>query len=339
VAGLAWTFTLSMAVGLMFLGGSPSGSAPATAQPDFPVRAAFFYPWFPQTWENGGRPNTNYTPALGYYASADDATIDEQLQLAVRAHLQAFIGSWWGQGHATDTTLQHILSRTASASRPESDLRWAIYYELEGRTDPTVEQIVSDMQYLGGTLFLQPTYLRVNDKPVVFAYADERDGAGMADRWAQATAQMGGELYVVLKVHDGYRGDQSQPDSWHQYAPALAYTDQTPYAVTVSPGFWKVGEQPRLARDPDRFEADVQRMVVSGAEWQLVTTWNEWGEGTGVEPTREFGSTYLDILCRNLPGDAACTSPAASCATGPQPAHNLDTTTSRPLRLILPIFG
>jgi hypothetical protein len=42
-------------------------------------------------------------------------------------------------------------------------------------------------------------------------------------------------------------------------------------------------------------------MIASGAPFQLVTTFNEWGEGTAVESAREWSSasgygTYLDIL-------------------------------------------
>jgi hypothetical protein len=153
----------------------------------------------------------------------------------------------------------------------------------------------------------------------------------MASRWKQAQAlfagQGGGGVYVVLKVFQGYRTAPDQPDSWHQYGPAAAYDSQLPHSVSVSPGFWKVGESPRLARDPARFEADVRRMAASGAAWQLVTTWNEWGEGTSVEPADQFGTSYVDILCRNLPGPAACGETAApavpaapAAASAPEPA-------------------
>ena len=41
-------------------------------------------------------------------------------------------------------------------------------------------------------------------------------------------------------------------------------------------------------------------MVKSTAAFQLVTTFNEWGEGTAVEPAAEWGNTYLDILHNHL---------------------------------------
>lgn len=281
-------------------------ATPIPATPTFPIRAAFFYPWFPQGWTQGIFPYTNYTPSLGFYDSQNDSTIDRQIQLAAYAHLDAFIGSWWGQGHYTDRALQHILARSSAPTSVDPGLRWAIYYEPEGQGDPTVSQIVADMQYLSGTLFAQPNYLRVGGKPVVFVYANGQDGSGMNTRWAQAKAQLGGNLYTVLKVYAGYRTTANQPDSWHQYAPAVAYDAQSSFSASVSPGFWKVGEQPRLPRDPAVFEANVQKMAASGAAWQLITTWNEWGEGTAVEPASQFGNTYLNSLCRNLPGTTAC---------------------------------
>jgi hypothetical protein len=286
----------------------PCSAIPAPGfQPAAPIQAAFFYPWFDNAWKQGGVfPYTNYTPSLGWYSSTNDATIDQQLTLAKQAHLEAFIGSWWGQGHHTDTSLQYILSRTERAGSPYPEMRWSIYYENEGQGNPTVDQIVSDLQYLAANYFSHPSFLRIGGKPVVFVWAEGGDGADMASRWAQARTAFGGNVHIVLKVYSGYADDPNQPDSWHQYGPATAYSSHPPHSATVSPGFWLKGEAPRLGRDLARFEADVQRVVNTGAFWQLVTTWNEWGEGTAVEPASEFGNEYIKALCRRLPGSTPC---------------------------------
>jgi hypothetical protein len=295
-------------------------------QPEPPITAAFFYPWFPNAWRQSGiYPYTNFTPTLGFYDSTDDAIIDEQLRLAARSHIEAFISSWWGQGHHTDIAFRHILDRSARSDSPDPGMRWALYYEPEGYGDPAVYQIVDDLQYFADSYFSNQGYLKVDGRPVVFVWAEAADGPAMADRWARAKAQFGGQVYVVLKVYSGYASDPNQPDSWHQYGPAASYDEQLPYSVTVSPGFWKSGEAPRLVRDPARFESDVQRMAASGAFWQLVTTWNEWGEGTSVEPAAEFGDAYIGILCRNLPGPSDCgqgapaPTPTATPAPTPSP--------------------
>ena len=107
--------------------------------------------------------------------------------------------------------------------------------------------------------------------------------------------------YVVLKVFPGFGACASQPDSWHQYSPAVATDQQGTMSYAISPGFWKKGDAVRLARDLTRWTANAKAMVASGAKWQLVTTFNEWGEGTSVEPATEWPSasgygTYLDAL-------------------------------------------
>lgn len=49
-------------------------------------------------------------------------------------------------------------------------------------------------------------------------------------------------------------------------------------------------------RDVARFRTDVAAQVASKEEWQLITTWNEWGENSAIEPAQEWGSTYIEIL-------------------------------------------
>ena len=57
----------------------------------------------------------------------------------------------------------------------------------------------------------------------------------------------------------------------------------------------------RLARDPQRWASDVAAWAKTAVKWQLMTTFNEWGEGTSVEPATEWPSAsgygyYLDVL-------------------------------------------
>ena len=183
-----------------------------------------------------------------------------------------------------------------------SSLRWAIYYEPEGTGDPTVAQIAADLSYIRDRYAADPAYLRIDGRFVVFVYATGLDDCSMADRWKEANTV---GAYVVLKVFSGYRTCTSQPDGWHQYGPASAEDSQAGYSFTISPGFYKANEAtPRLARDPTRWNQNIKDMVASGAPFQLVTTFNEWGEGTAVESAQEWATpsgygAYLDALHRN----------------------------------------
>src|SRR5438128_4714068 len=287
---------------------SESGSA-ADPQPAFPIRAAFVYPWFPEAWTQGGTTHfSNYTPSLGLYDSSDPSVIASQIAAMQYGGMDAGIASWWGQGSATDSRVPLLLHGATGTT-----FRWSLYYEQEGYSDPTVAQLSSDLGYIAANYGANPSYLRVNGKPVIFAYAGSADACGMVDRWTQANA---GRFYVVLKVFPGYRTCVNQPSSWHQYNPAVASDSQAGYSYAISPGFYKWGEAaPRLARDPARWTANVQAMKASNAPWQLVTTFNEWGEGTAVESAQEWASpsgrgTYLDTLHRYLVGSVP---PAPAC--------------------------
>jgi hypothetical protein len=268
----------------------PTGLAGLT----LPIRAAFYYPWFPEAWRQQGMdPFSHYAPSLGYY-SVDAQTVSEQIKAMKYAKVQAGIASWWGQGSATDARIPSLLHAGALQG-----FAWALYYEPEGQADPPPSQIADDLKYIQERYSRQPGYLRVGGRPVLFAYASGEDGCGMADRWKQANT-LG--FYVVLKVFPGYRACTSQPDSWHQYAPAGAEDAQAGFSFTISPAFWKASEPaPRLARDVSRWSKSVTDMVASRAPWQLITTFNEWGEGTAVEDSVAWQSAsgfgaYLDVL-------------------------------------------
>ncbi len=265
------------------------------AQPRFPIRAAFYYPWFPEAWRQQGLdPFTHFTPSAGFYSEDETTTIRRQIAAMRYGRIDAGIASWWGRGSRSDRRIASLL-----AAAHGTPFRWALYYEPEGQGDPSPAAIRADLAYIRDRYASDPAYLRVNGRFVVFVYADANDGAAMADRWKAANDT---GAYVVLKVFSGYRQVASQPDAWHQYAPARAEDSQPGQSFAVSPGFWHAREAaPRLERSVGRFAGSVRAMIASGAPWQLVTTFNEWGEGTAVEPAAEWSSpsgygAYLDVL-------------------------------------------
>ncbi len=315
------------------------GTTASSFQPTAPYYATFFYPWYknPNTdgswsdWQDNGHspaqnwfsnylpdPDpTKFDPANELYSSNNDKIMYWQLGKLKEAKQEIAISSWWGQGHKTDAAFKHIVTDVMNrADNPYPNLRWTIYYENESLSNPTVDQIVNDLNYIKTNYASQPSYLKINGKPVIFVYADGLDGSDMASRWAQARSQTG--FYVVLKVYSGYKTDPNQPDSWHQYAPAIRYDSQAPYSFAVSPGFWLDQNAVRLSRDLTAFKSAVSAMVSSTATWKLTATWNEWGEGSSVEPGDQvtqttsgtatldpngtlFKNAYVDVLNQLLP--------------------------------------
>ncbi len=280
----------------------PKGG-PGDSQPAFPIRAAFYYPWFPETWEVNGS-HVFYRPSpLGYYDSSGQAVADQHVRALDWARVEAAIASWWGLGtHKDETRIPLLLDRTRALGSP---LKWSLYYECEGSgppacpagPDPPAAQIRKDLAAAGGYA-AHPSFLRIGGRPVVFVYSAGDGGCELVERWREAAP----DWYVVLKLFSGYRDCPTQPDRWHQYGPAAASSHHAGHSFSVSPGFWRADEaSPRLDRDAVRFARDVRAMVASGEPFQLVTTFNEWGEGTAVEGGVEWGSAsgygrYLDLL-------------------------------------------
>lgn len=277
---------------------SASATPLVSYQPSLPLRAAFYYPWFPEAWtQKEIYPFTHYHPSLGYYDGGSLAVERAHIAAMQYGKIQAGIASWWGQGTMTDGRVRAILSAAAGTT-----FRWSLYYEAESLGDPSVTQINADLAYIRGRYAADPSYLRIDGRFVIFVYADGSDGCATAQRWHDANTV---GAYVVLKVFNGYRTCASQPDGWHQYAPAVAADSQSGHSYAISPGFFLATDSaPRLVRDLTAWNASVRAMVASGAPFQLVTTFNEWGEGTSVESATEWPSgsgygAYLDALHTN----------------------------------------
>ena len=98
------------------------------------------------------------------------------------------------------------------------------------------------------------------------------------------------------------------------------------YMGSVSPGFddigcWGWGNGPRKVerQNGDTYRFRWEKMIATNLRTVLIPTWNDWNEGTVIEPAQEFGEQYLAIT-RHY---------AAQFKRAPEPKGNLQT----PLRI------
>jgi hypothetical protein len=271
-------------------------------QPALPahIRAAFYYPWFPEAWvQQGQSPFTNYSPARGLYRT-DVATVRAQIADMEYGGITIGIASWFGPGTTTDTHWPALISAARGGG-----FRWAPYYEPEGISDPTPSHIAADLHYLrsrygGGGAPSALASLGSRGMPVFVYNADDltqSKGCDTVARWTKARelakSQYGETVYVDLKVFPGFSRcpGASAIDGWHQYEPSRSRQNFASTlgdgSYTISPGYWKSGAAYRtgqfLIRNRDRWRKNIASMDASGARWQLITTYNEWGEGTAIE--------------------------------------------------------
>jgi Glycosyl hydrolase family 99 len=277
--------------------GAGAGTS-ASAAPLKPIRVAAYYPWFPEGWTYADMdPFTHFRPSLGFYDAGDPRVIARHVTAMRWGRIQAATYSWWGRHSPTDSRLaQHL------ATAAQHAFRFAVYYEAEGYADPSVAEIRADLEYLREMYSASPGYLKLGGRFVVFVYGDADDAVGcnVTARWGEANEGIG--AFVVLRSFSGFRSCHSQPSGWHAYSAHRYEFDLRPFAYSISPGFFFApDDRPRRKRSLANWRRSVRRMAASGALFQYVISFNEWGEGTAIEPAREWRSrsgygTYLDAL-------------------------------------------
>lgn len=277
--------------------GRPKGFYPKTPPTrqnlEFPVRGIFYYPWFPETWTIKKQP-TKFNATLGKYSSGRTAIFDAHLDALEYARIDLGIASWFGPNTNLDRgRISNLLQRSPPT------MKWTVYHEDELGYNPDGTEIQADLDYLKYWFAWHDSWAHVDGRPVIFVYNEPND-CSVSERWMRAAR---GEWYVVLKLFRGFTNCPVQPDSWHQYGPAAAINYNRGHAMSISPGFWKADQdEPALERlSEEQWRGNVAKMVERNEQWQLITTFNEWGEGTSVESGSEWESDsgygyYLDAL-------------------------------------------
>lgn len=292
---------------------------------------AFYYTWYgtPERhgrwfhWE-GVRPeaheiaSSTHYPALGAYDSHDPATIDAHISQAMEHGIDGFIATWWGRGTFDDRAFAAVLERARG-----KDFALTVYWETApGVGRDQIERASSDLQYIIEKYGSHPNFLKLSGKPVIFVYGRVMGQVGLAE-WREIFAETirrcpGGFLLIA----DGYTETNARIfDGVHTYnicgwvqgkseeelrtasrahfreAVELARKAGKISCVTVIPGYddTKI-RKPGLKAD--RMGGATYRIlweeaIAASPDWILITSWNEWHEGSEIEPSWEDGDAYL----------------------------------------------
>jgi hypothetical protein len=254
--------------------------------------AIFYYPWYGtpardgawQHWnQNAHRPPddlySRFYPARGPYSSRDPAVVDQQMAEIAAAGVDEVVVSWWGRGSAEDARLPLVL---AAARRHH--LQPAIHLEPYGGR--TAASVVTDLQYLAP--------LGIRD---VFVY-HPRDVA--AADWAAARAQVPASMRLFAGTELVGFAAAARFDGFYTYdfinygGGKFIRLCQQAHAVhllcapSVGPGYdgIRAGEAAVLSgrRDGVTYDNLWAAALAATPDLVTITSYNEWGEGTQIEP-------------------------------------------------------
>ena len=267
--------------------------APAAAHAGRPSAAIFYYPWYGTAardgaylhWQqNGRRPPhdiaSDYYPSRGAYSSGDPLVLARQMKEIASAGVREVVVSWWGPGSIEAERLPAVMA----AARARG-LQVAVHLEPYGnRTLASLGADVAALHALGITSFY--AY-----RPLDFPAAD----------WAQLNATLPGvrlfaqTALVGFAKLGGFAGVYTYDVLLHGGRSfgrlcAQAHRAKLLCAPSVGPGYLAARATGDTRVKPRRrgatYDAMWRAALRARPDTVTITSYNEWNEGTQIEPAR-----------------------------------------------------
>jgi glycoprotein endo-alpha-1,2-mannosidase len=281
-----------------------------------PIAAIFYYPWYGnpnmdggyQMWTQNGHaaPHDLYSaffPMRGAYSSSDPRLIARQMREIKRAGIDQIVISWWGWGSPTDRRLPSVMQ---AAQR--FGLQVAVHIEpFEGRNAEAVAGDIGHLRELG------ITDVYVFDAQRIAA----QDWAAVRAQIPQGVrvfAQTGSVGFAAAARFDGiYTYDiVTYPGAKFIRLCTQAHKVHLLCAPSVGPGYNAVRADGDRQLKPRRYGATYDAMWTAALRAHpdvvTITSYNEWGEGTQIEPARKLPGYVSYDGAWGLHGNAAAVS-------------------------------
>jgi len=270
------------------------GAVPASAREDavaIPDVSIFYYPWYGTPAKDGGwvhwvQPATtsfasNYFPARGLYSSSDPRVVQAQMREIAAAGIEEVVSSWWGWGSPEDARLPLVIR---SARRV--GLSVAVHLEpYPGRTIATVQDDLEHLRALGIKRFFVYHPFDIADADWAALRAEVTGVQLFAETGlvghAAAAHFDGIYTYDILRFGGG---DFSRLCKQAHRAHLLCLPSVGPgYEATRATGDKRL--KPR--RDGRTYDSMWRAAIHADPDGVTITSYNEWHEGTQIEPARD----------------------------------------------------
>jgi len=259
------------------------------------------------------------------YNSSDDVTIDRQLTEAANAGITGFINSWWGAGDQTDTNFAKLLAHSATLEQKTGyAFTSTIYFETDAPALSGMSNIVNGLRYVIAHYSSNPNFFHWHGKPVLFFWDPLGNGRTLA-MWAAIRSEVDPNNSMIwsaegvdtslLSVFDGLhlfsaaywgilQGNINAIDEGFRMkidAYNAAHSTQKIWAAGVLPGYddtripGRKGTYVVPRNDGATYRESWMGAIASKPDWVTIKSFNEWFEGSMIEPSVHYGNLYLDI--------------------------------------------
>lgn len=276
-------------------------------------------------------------PLLGAYDSSDPAVIATQVALMKAAGIDGAIIDWNGPDGFPDYEMIHRNTGLLIAELKRAGLKFALCVEdnpghrFMQASKLTREQAVAKV----GASFAwaeqhwldDPAYVRAYGRPLLFIFGPQFLSE---TEWPAIRSALKSNPLTLALPHLSRRPGIDGAFAWVPVSEgkdvgvanwtgelaslyAREVKEGRPFASVAFPGYRDFYAQAGAGksyghighRDGRTFAESFEQALRSGSPIVQVATWNDYGEGTGIEPTHERGLRDLDCIRRRLRPESA----------------------------------
>ncbi len=312
---LAWrigltVLLLALLVLLNLVRGVPQAGAQSSSDP---LVLAFYYLWFDENSWSYDR--LSDLPAQTY-SSSDRGAMGRHIDQARSAGIDAFVAAWYGPGggNPTEGNLAALLEEANARG-----FKVGILFETNSPFLGGSGDVVAALQHALAAHAAQPAFLRVDGRPVLFFWQTQMYGV---ETWRSIRAQADPN-HAALWIADGvdtsylsvFDGHHLYSNTWNppanlestnaKFAARVESARQSSgapkfWVATVMPGYNDVKVRPGSGFAQDReggayYGRSWAAATASRPNWIVITSFNEWPEGSYIEPSAAYGDAYLGL--------------------------------------------
>ena len=260
---------------------------------------------------------SKYQPLIGPYDSGDPDVLEYHLLLMKLAGIDGVIVDWYGLTDFRDYALLHTNTTRLLQQCERLRMKFVICYEDQtipalveaGRitANNRIAHAVAEINWLAQYWFRSGSYLKLDDKPVLLSFGH----TGLtATEWSQCLQQL--TKPVSYFSQDIRRDGAVGGFGWPAPQVGLLQVDRflqeaTKWPACIPAAFPRFNDiyreagvgnsYPQLPDDSGRtFQSTLTKALDSRSRIIQIATWNDWGEGTQIEPSREFQYRDLQYL-------------------------------------------
>ena len=269
---------------------------------------------------------SHYRPLIGAYDSNDPALLECQVLLMKFSGINGVIIDWYGTKDFRDYAVLHRNSLSLIKYIKKAGLNFAICYE-----DQTVKHMINggvlkksqelayaekEFLWMEKKFFADPAYKRVNEKPILLIFGPQHF---KKDQWTHIISALSikPQLFTLPHLNHEinnsgefgwppvYGGKNISPKEWKKYLQDLYDGGGNSSTIaSVFPQFHDIYQQAGAhksygyldSQKGKTFDQTLQMALKSNSKLIQIATWNDYGEGTMIEPTTEFAYEYLEKL-------------------------------------------